>query len=38
MAGIFMMASILMIYKLFGFKIAVILALAIICGLKVNEN
>ena len=38
MAGIFLMASILMIYKLFGFEIAVILALAIICGLKANDD
>lgn len=38
MAGIFLMASILMIYKLFGFEVAVILALAIICGLKVNDD
>lgn len=38
MGGIFLMASILMVYKLFGFEVAVILALAIICGLKVNDD
>lgn len=38
MVGIFLMVSILMIYKLFGFEIAVILALAIICGLKANDD
>ena len=38
MAGIFLMVSILMIYKLFGFEVAVILALTIICGLKVNDD
>lgn len=38
MAGIFLMALILIIYKLFGFEVAVILALAIICGLKANDD
>ena len=38
MAGIFLMGSILMIYKLFGFEIAVVLALAIICALKANDD
>ena len=38
MAGIFLMASIIIFYKLFGFEVAVILALAIICGLKANDD
>ena len=38
MDGLFILISIFVLYYLFGFEFSVILALAIICGLKANDD